>query len=357
MAISTLLLGFMRLVLATLFLGLFSPLVYAEGGSIEVSVLGAPGEILLDSFPTGKMAPATLEGVAAGEHEITLAYGCMSGVERVLVEEGRIVTANLQMNNEGGVGTVRLRNLPTGADVWVDDAPGKFVDGISELPCGAHRLLVEVPGYFSWQETVVITTGKWTQVTPVMEVKQVEEPAFSTNDYRDEDAYLEDELDAVSDDFEFSNEYDYADEEDDQNEYFDEFDTRQRESDYAPRTPDELSGLDGPAWRTRSSDRASLTKRVLMSTVMGVGGLISTVVAIDAGAENNAFIVEYTKLYQFEPNSVEAQQYWKENIQPVRIKAGLCGVGAVVGIGGAAAVMMFLDVSDTYVRVGAGGRF
>ena len=170
----------------------------------------------------------------------------------------------------------------------------------------------------------------------------------------EEDDYLEQELRLTPDDFEFTDDYDDVDAE---NEYFDEFDTRERESDYVPRTPDELSGLDGPAWRTRPTDRARSTKRVLLSTVMGVGGIVSTFVAIDAGAENNAFISEYTQLYQFEPNSVEAQKYWKENIQPVRIKAGLCGVGAAVGIGGAAAIMMFLDVSDTYVRVGAGGRF
>ena len=348
----------MRLVSAFLMLGMFSPSAYAEGGRIEVTVLGAPGEILLDSFPTGKTAPAVLEGVAAGEHEIALTYGCMSGLERVLVEENGVVIANLQMNNEGGVGTVRLRELPPGAEVWVDGAPGSFIDGIAELSCGVHRLLVETPGYLPWQETVVVTTGEWTQLSPVIERQEVDGPGRYSARYSEEDDYLEEELRARPDDFEFTDDYaDEMDEMDEENEYFDEFNTRERESDYVPRTPDELSGLDGPAWRTRSPNRASSTKRVLLSTVMGVGGIVSTFVAIDAGAENNAFIAEYTQLYQFEPNSVEAQQYWKENIQPVRIKAGLCGVGAAVGIGGAAATMMFLDVSDTYVRVGAGGRF
>lgn len=345
----------MRLVSAFLFLGLFSPFAYAEGGRIEVSVLGSPGEILLDSFPTGKMAPAILDGVAAGHHEITLTYGCMSGFERVLVEEGGVVTANLQMNNEGGVGTVRLRELPPGAEVWVDGAPGAFIDGISELPCGVHRLLVETPGYLSWQETVVVTTGEWTQLTPKIERERVDEPGRYSDRYSEEDDYLEEELRSTPDDFDFVDEYE--DDVDDENEYFDEFDTRERQSDYVPRTPDELSGLDGPAWRTRPSDRSASTKRVLLSTVLGVGGIVSTFVAIDAGAENNAFIAEYTQLYQFEPNSVEAQEYWKENIQPVRIKAGLCGVGAAVGIGGATAIMLFLDVTDTQVRLGAGGRF
>lgn len=352
MAISTLLLVNMRLISALLLSVLLTPLAFAGTGRVEVLAVGAPGEILLDSFPTGKTAPATLEGVAVGEHEIKLVYGCMTGSGRVLVQEDKLAQANLQLNNAGGMGTARIRELPTDAEIWVDDALVKFVDGISELPCGAHRMLVEAPGYLPWQETIVVTTGKWTQLRPKLERRQVDEPSQAEERVYDENDYVDDEFDSVSDEFQFAD----ADEEN-ETDYIDEFENRQRDSDYAPRTPEELSGLDGPAWRSRSFNRASLTKRVGLSTTMALGGVVGLIVAVKAGAENNLLVEEYTNLYRTEPHSEEAQEHWREYIRPVRIRAGLGGAGAVLGLGGATAVMFFLDVNDTTIRLGAGGRF
>ena len=45
---------------------------WAGVGRIEVSAPDAPGEIVLDSFPTGEIAPATIEDVPPGEHQVEL---------------------------------------------------------------------------------------------------------------------------------------------------------------------------------------------------------------------------------------------------------------------------------------------
>lgn len=137
----------------------------AATGSIRVNVPNAPGEITLDGMPTDQTAPAVIESVAPGEHVVELQYGCMRGSARVTVYEEKTATARMRMRNVGGEGTVRLRGLPPMARVFVDDAPVRQAgDGI-ELSCGGHRIRAEAEGFADWEETVAVTTDRWSTVT------------------------------------------------------------------------------------------------------------------------------------------------------------------------------------------------
>lgn len=138
----------------------------AATGSVEVKVQNAPGEVVLDGFPTGQNAPTLLESVPVGTHVVELEYGCMAGTLELTVEAGQTAVAAIPLKNRGGNGTLRLRGLPDNADVMIDGAPVDRADEGVELKCGSRRVQIEVPGYAPWEQMVVITTGKWTN-TPV----------------------------------------------------------------------------------------------------------------------------------------------------------------------------------------------
>ena len=107
-----------------LVVALFAPSVaFAATGSIDVQVSNAPGEIVLDGFPTDKRAPALLEQVPIGSHVVELEYGCMVGKAEVNVSEGAKAVVKLPLSNRGGEGTLRLRGTPFNAEVMVDGAP------------------------------------------------------------------------------------------------------------------------------------------------------------------------------------------------------------------------------------------
>lgn len=138
-------------------------------GVIQVNAGNAQGEIILDGFPTGQTAPTKLESVPPGEHELEVEFGCMKGTMRVTVRPEETVTANMPMSNVGGVGHIRIKELPYGADVMIDDAPVRNpTDGV-EVRCGARKLQVEAPGFAPYEQVVVITTGKWATVDVIME--------------------------------------------------------------------------------------------------------------------------------------------------------------------------------------------
>ena len=137
----------------------------ASSGQIKVEVQNMPGEIVLDGFLTGKKAPALLEAVEPGVHEVQIEYGCLLGKTQVTVQAGATTRAKIRVKNRGGMGTIRVRDVPPWAEAFVDGRPMKSArDGI-EVTCGGHRVTVEASGMSSWQDQVVITTGQWTTVT------------------------------------------------------------------------------------------------------------------------------------------------------------------------------------------------
>jgi len=351
----------MRTPLFLILLGTFSSAALAGTGQIHVVAPGAPGEIVLDGFPTGMKAPATLDGVPTGQHEIEVKYGCMVGKGRVPVAEGKLAEASLEMDNVGGQGTVRIRNLPDGSEVWVDDVPVLFPERRAEIACGAHRLMVEGPGILPWQETIVVTSGKWTQVDGNFETERLEREESNQRPNRkeplDEEAMLEADLDEnyggdPEEDFSFDDTAGYE-----TDEFVDEFDRRSnRDSDFAPRTPEELKDLDG-GWIPKSSDGMTLTKRVGFSTGMVALGAVGSYFMVTGVAENNLYVDEWKSLFEFEPTSSDAQTYWNKNIRPVRIKAGLGSAAAVLGFGGAAATMFFLDGESGGMMMRVSGEF
>lgn len=176
-------------------------LAQQKPGVIQVNSGSATGEIVLDGFPTGIMAPGKLESVPPGEHQIEVEYGCMLASGTVVVESEETVDANLKVENRGGTGTIRVKSLPRGAEVLIDSAPvANIAEGV-EAKCGARKLTVESPGFEPYEELVVVSTGKWSTVEPTLvEAAMVDEPIERRDTYDDFDEepyddYRDDDLD------------------------------------------------------------------------------------------------------------------------------------------------------------------
>lgn len=199
-----------------LFLMTTTALAQVAGGTLVVSVPNAPGEIMLDGFPTGQEAPATLENVAPGTHLVQMEFGCMVGEKEVTVEADGTTELTLPMQYKGGTGTIRLKGVPYTATVLVDDAPAKSWDEGLEAKCGSRRLAIEAPGFEDWTAEVIITSGKWITLPVSLVESEIQESAPAprpssrpVDDFDDEDDYELDELDqAYADDSDDSDDFD-----------------------------------------------------------------------------------------------------------------------------------------------------
>ena len=149
-------------------LALFPSAAWAATGSVDVKVSNAPGEIVLDGIPTGLKAPAVLSDVPVGSHQLELEYGCMVGSATVDVVEGQATVIDLPLQNVGGTGMLRLKNLPGGAEVVVDGALVTRPEEGVTLRCGARAVEIEAPGYEPFTAKVIVTSAKRVNLDVVM---------------------------------------------------------------------------------------------------------------------------------------------------------------------------------------------
>ena len=169
---------------------LAGPAWAATAGSIQVTA-SAPGELLLDGFPTGLTAPATLEGVAPGPHEVAMEWGCLIGEVEVEVEREKTTTIELSLEDRGGSGTLQVVGLPPGAELSLDGQP---IEPTQSVACGPHTILVEAPGFETWEAEVVITTDLLERVEPALaEAALMDEPMTFGGSEVDEDDFAFDD--------------------------------------------------------------------------------------------------------------------------------------------------------------------
>ena len=364
---------------------LCGPPALASTGSIRVNVPNAPGEITLDGMPTDQTAPAVIESVAPGEHVVELQYGCMRGSARVTVYEEKTTTARMRMRNVGGEGTVRLRGLPPMARIFVDEAPVRQAgDGI-ELPCGAHRIRAEAEGFADWEETVAVTSDKWSTVTIRMVEIDIEDgprPQSFTPVELDDD--FEDDFDDL-DDIDWEEEDRLLEEEENaraeqqadvwaresRRERFGDVDDLDDGGDESSATPQPLDDYDEesdppeepmppeieqrqprkePRPRARPNTENALLYSGLGTTAAGIGGLLYGLVLhgryTDAKEEWNSIAASTGS-----PTSPEAQSFGAEIMNPTKKKRnrrlGL-STGVLLAGGGLSAYAIFQSSDETH---------
>jgi hypothetical protein len=374
---------------------LVSATAVAAPGNIHVEAPQVPGEIILDGFPTGEIAPATIRSVSPGEHLVELQFGCVSGSLRVEVVANTTTEAPLVLNHLGGTGTLRLRGLPRGGRVFLDSAPIDWQEEGMEVPCGAHRALVEAEGFEPWSANVVVTTGKWTMVEIDLVEQDIEERvaptrsrpgrsggldepddlgdgleppeegepiddlhAFDNPEHLDDldaprdrgleldDTEFPDDLDSLDDEFDQDPvDFDFEEPSDSSDEEFFDMDREDRESAFIPRTNPELDSLDSE-WERESRSREFSVRRAVVATGFGGLGLVGAVLAVTGANEFKQSKAEWTNLYANNSTSSDASQWWNQHVRPSQLRLVLGSSMAVVGLGGGATTFFFLREGD-----------
>lgn len=258
-------------------------LAQSQTGSIQVDAGNATGEIIMDGFPMDTMAPGTLEGVPVGVHELEVEYGCMLATGSVTVVMDDTVQADMTVENRGGEGTLRMRGLPPGADVLVDGAPVDNIDQGVQVKCGGRNVVIEADGFEMWEQTVVITTGKWARLEPEMvqgSMDTVDEMRDDLDDRRDD---FDDGLSDVDEEMAELDDFDEPDLGGRGRDEFDDLDDLDELDDFddggAGRSEfdelDELDDLDGGSSASRDKEPRESVNFPTRGVVTGAGAAVA----------------------------------------------------------------------------------
>ncbi|MEY3210484.1 MAG: hypothetical protein RIT28_965 [Pseudomonadota bacterium] len=355
-------------------LALFPSAAWAATGSVDVKVSNAPGEIILDGIPTGLKAPAVLSDVPVGSHQLELEYGCMVGSATVTVVEGQATVIDLPLQNVGGTGMLRLKNLPGGAEVVVDGAVVTRPEEGVTLRCGARTVEVEAPGYEPFTAKVIVTSAKRVNLDVVMAAADIStaptKPPPPRPAEEDEEDEPMSEPDAEDDGLDELDSLDEPDEPprggrgDDEDEEpaeeeeeepvdepdFDDYEEEDEDEDF-DRDPDELDedeeDLDElPRGGSKSNDRAdrdgggNAPVRALVVSAFGAGAVGGVIYGASVAPAYRAELANYEALLA--AGSSKAVGWKADVVDPLR-KSMMTGY-ALGGVSAGAAVISYLVI-------------
>lgn len=343
-------------------------LAQSQTGSIEVNAGNATGEIIMDGFPMDTMAPGTLEGVPVGAHELEVEYGCMLATGSVTVVMDDTVQADMTVENRGGEGTLRMRGLPPGADVLVDGAPVDNIDQGVQVKCGGRNVVIEADGFEIWEQTVVITTGKWARLEPEMVQGSMDVADDMRDDFDDRRDDFDDGLSDVDEEMAELDEFDESDLGGRERDEFDDLDELDELDDFddggAGRSEfdelDELDELDGPSKPAKEpKDAMNFPTR---GVVTGAGAAVAVTGIVLASQAQGT----YSNAKTIHEGMVAAGQTAQANVQmtqqvtPAKNSRNAAIVLAVAGAGvGTAGFLLIEPVNSSVAFVpsteGSGG--
>ncbi|KAF5034639.1 PEGA domain protein [anaerobic digester metagenome] len=130
-------------------------------GSLEVTSTPEGAAILIDGADTGEVTNATLDGIGAGEHTITLRKaGYADAVAEVTIAENETTTLHLDLIEAPG--SIAVVSMPEGAAIFLDGADtGKLTNALLEnVAAGEHTVTVKLAGYIDASRTVTVTDNE-----------------------------------------------------------------------------------------------------------------------------------------------------------------------------------------------------
>jgi uncharacterized repeat protein (TIGR01451 family) len=131
-------------------------------GSIAVSSTPAGAAIELDGIGTGKVTPFTFDGIAAGNHAVSVALaGYASESQTVTVAAGSTVNAEFRLFTAPQNGSISVTSVPAGAAIALDGiGTGKVTPAtlIGVIP-GNHIVALTLNGYRPVSKTVSVNAG------------------------------------------------------------------------------------------------------------------------------------------------------------------------------------------------------
>lgn len=124
-----------------------------QTGSIVVTSEPDGAHIFLDGEDTGETTPATLTGVRAGGHDVTVELdGYESATQSTNVRKARTATVEFKLNaRPPGTGSIIVTSEPEGAQIFLDgEHTGEATPAtLTGVPVGARSVTVELDGYES----------------------------------------------------------------------------------------------------------------------------------------------------------------------------------------------------------------
>lgn len=130
-------------------------------GCIAVTSTPEGAMIFLDDEDTGETTNAILEGIAAGEHTITVKKsGYMDASTEATVTDNETVSVDFTLAEPAG--NIMVTSSPDGARIFLDgkDTGEQTNTTLTRLSPGEHQVTVNLDGYLDAEETVTVVEGE-----------------------------------------------------------------------------------------------------------------------------------------------------------------------------------------------------
>ncbi|MDD4255947.1 MAG: PEGA domain-containing protein, partial [Methanofollis sp.] len=126
-------------------------------GSLAVTSAPTGALILIDGADTGKITDATVDGIAVGEHTVTLTKdGYRTAEANVTIRYNETTTLTLDL--VAATGNIAVASTPDGAKVFLDgtDTGTTTNATLENVPAGEHTITVKKSGYMDASTTVTV---------------------------------------------------------------------------------------------------------------------------------------------------------------------------------------------------------
>ncbi|MEP1593891.1 MAG: PEGA domain-containing protein, partial [Halieaceae bacterium] len=137
---------------------------------VELILQPLPGKLTVTSNPPGARVlvdneqigdtPLTDVDVEAGEHILTLQADRYLELSQPLEVTGREVRQQLDLTLSPAWAEVSIDSMPSGADVLVDGERAGITPATLEILQGERQLMLQMPGFADWQQTLEIVAGE-----------------------------------------------------------------------------------------------------------------------------------------------------------------------------------------------------
>lgn len=141
-----------------------------DSQTLELQLQALPGLISIDSVPTGASVSVDGESVGKtplldlplpeGEHQLLLEEARHLPLQQSLQVTGRNVRQQLQLELAPAWAGVTVDSLPTGASILLDGEPVGKTPATVEILQGEHQLMLQLPAFADWQQTLHIKAGE-----------------------------------------------------------------------------------------------------------------------------------------------------------------------------------------------------
>lgn len=141
-----------------------------DSQTLELQLQALPGLISIDSVPAGASVSVDGESVGKtplldlplpeGEHQLLLEEARHLPLQQSLQVTGRNVRQQLQLELAPAWAGVTVDSLPTGASILLDGEPVGKTPATVEILQGEHPLMLQLPAFADWQQTLHIRAGE-----------------------------------------------------------------------------------------------------------------------------------------------------------------------------------------------------